>query len=113
MSCFISTCIIFKINHILYIIKLIKSKNIFFTLLEIGFSEENEIKRLLKELPFYNVSIEKPKMKKLNNVEILRQLPFYDELNKAKSVAAFKDYARCYSIEIITDKDGNMNDPLV
>ena len=51
------------------------------------------------------------KKKKLNNVEILRELPFYDELNKAKT-AAFKNYARCYSIEI-TDKDAKMNDPLL
>ena len=28
-----------------------------------SFSDENEIKRLLKEQPFYNVTFEKPKIK--------------------------------------------------
>ena len=44
---------------------------------------------------------------------MLHELPFYDELNIDQTVAAFKNYARSYNIEIIKDKDGNMNDPLV
>ena len=38
-------------------------------------------KHLLKTLPFYNVLIdfmEQPKVKKLTNVELLNELPFYD-----------------------------------
>ena len=34
-----------------------------------------------KELPFFNVSIEKPKIKCLKNVDLLAELPFYDQLN--------------------------------
>ena len=30
-----------------------------------------------KELPFYNVSIEKPKIKRLTNINLLAELPFY------------------------------------
>ena len=67
---------------------------------------------MLKEQPFYNAPTEKPKTKHLNNVDMLSELPFYDELNIGKAEKACKRYARCYSIEIIKDKDGNMNDPL-
>ena len=74
---------------------------------------EKKTKRLLKELPFYNMPIEKPKIKKLKNIEMLRELPFYDELNIVKSAKALKNYARSYSIEIIKDKDGNLIDPLI
>ena len=48
MFCFISICIIIKI-----VLKLIKSK------------DEDEIQRLLKELPFYNEPIENQKLKNL------------------------------------------------
>ena len=30
-----------------------------------------------KELPFYNKLIEKPKIKRLNNIDQLAELPFY------------------------------------
>ena len=75
-------------------------------------SDENKIKRLLKEQPFYNITIKKLKIKRLNNVDMLSELSFHDELNIVKTAKAFKRYARCYSIEIIKDKDENMNDPL-
>ena len=38
-------------------------------------------KDLLKILPFYNILIEKPKIKRLSNAELLDELPFYDSLN--------------------------------
>ena len=77
-----------------------------------SFSDEEEIKRVLKEQPFYNVPIEKPKVKCLNNADMLNELLFYDELNIVKTAKAFKKYARSFSIEIMKDKDVNMNDPL-
>ena len=40
-----------------------------------------DAKELFKILPFYNTFIEVPKVKKLNNVQLLKGLPFYDELN--------------------------------
>ena len=67
---------------------------------------------MLKEQSFYNVTIEKPKVKNLNNVDMLIEFPFYNELNIVKTAKAFKKYARIHNIEIIKDKDGNMNDPL-
>ena len=33
-----------------------------------------------KELPFFNVSIEKPKIKRLKNIDLLVEQPFYDQL---------------------------------
>ena len=44
---------------------------------------------------------------------MLHELPFYDELNVVKTTKAFRRYARSYSIEIIKDKNWNMNDSLV
>ena len=40
-----------------------------------------------KELPFYNKHIEKPKIKRLKNIDLLSEFPFYDktECNKNKS----------------------------
>ena len=66
----------------------------------------------LKNCLFFNVPVQKIKIKKLNNVDMLIQLPFYDELKLVQTVKAFKKYARSYSIEIMKDKDGDMNDPL-
>ena len=31
-----------------------------------------------KELPCYNVLIDKPKIKRLKNIDLLAELPFYD-----------------------------------
>ena len=31
-----------------------------------------------KELPFYNKRIEKPKIKRLKNIDLLSELPFYE-----------------------------------
>ena len=44
---------------------------------------------------------------------MLRELPFYDDLNIVQTVTAFKNYSRSYKIEIMKDKDGNVADPLV
>ena len=64
-----------------------------------SFPDEEEIKRLPKEQPFYNVPIEKPKTKCLNNV-MLDELPFQDELNIVKTAKAFKGYTGSYSTEL-------------
>ena len=56
-----------------------------------SFSDENEIKRFIKEQPFYNVAIEKPKVKHFSNVDMLNELPFYDELNTVKTAKAFSN----------------------
>ena len=56
-------------------------------------------------LPFYDTYMEKPKVKKLNNVEILKELPFNDELSIVKNKTAFRGYAQSYKIEIADERD--------
>ena len=70
-----------------------------------NFWDEKEAKRLFKELSFYNTSIEKPYIKRLNNTDLLFELPFFNELSIAKMSKAFRRYARSYSTEIIDSKD--------
>ena len=75
-----------------------------------SFSNEEEIKKFFKKLLFYNAPTEKSRIKNLNNVDMFREVPFYDELNIVNTAKAFKRYAKGYSIEITKDKDGNIND---
>ena len=58
-----------------------------------------------KELPFYNVSIDKPKIKRLTNINLLAELPFYEQLSVIKTDQAFSGYARSYKVEIVEKKD--------
>ena len=46
-----------------------------------------------KQLPFFNVSIKKPKIRRLKNIDLLSELPFHDQLNIIKTDQAFKGYA--------------------
>ena len=69
------------------------------------FWDEKEAKILFQILSFYNVFIEKPKTKHLSNVELLHELPFYDELSVVEISKAFIRYARSYKVEIIDTKD--------
>ena len=39
------------------------------------------------------------------NIDLLHQLPFYDELNILKTSQGFKGYARNYGVEIVDSKD--------
>ena len=63
------------------------------------------IKKLFQILPFYNTFIEKPEIKKLSNIKLLQELPFYDELSIVKNSNAFSGYARSYKVEIVDKKD--------
>ena len=58
-----------------------------------------------KELPFYNKLIEKPKVKRLKNIDWLAELPFYEQLSVIKTDVAFRAYAVWYKVEIIERKD--------
>ena len=72
---------------------------------EINFCDN---KKLLKIHPFYNILIdfmEKPKIKRLSNVELLNELPFYSSLSIKEVSEAFRRYAKSFSIEIIDRKD--------
>ena len=62
-------------------------------------------KKLFQILPFYNIFIEKPEIKKLSNTKLLKELPFYDELSIVKNLNAFGGYARSYKVEIVDKKD--------
>ena len=68
------------------------------------FWNEQERKELFQILPFYNVLIEKPKIKHLPNMELLHELPFYHELSVVEISKTFKRYARSYKVEIIDSK---------
>ena len=46
-----------------------------------SFWNEKEAKKIMQKLPFYNVLIEKPKIKDLSNIDLLYEIPFYDELS--------------------------------
>ena len=67
----------------------------------------SEINRVnyFKELPFYNKPIEKPRIKRLADINLLAELPFYKQLSIVKANQAFKGYAISYKAEIIERKD--------
>ena len=56
-------------------------------------------------LSFFNSYLEKPEVIKLNNVQLLKELPFYDEVSIVKNKTAFSRYARSYKIEIVDKRD--------
>ena len=58
-----------------------------------------------KELPFYNSFTEKPKIKRLRNINLLAELTFHDQLSAVKTDQAFSGYARSYKVEIVERKD--------
>ena len=57
-----------------------------------------------KELPFYNVSIDKPKIKPLKKIDLLAELPFYNQLNIIRTDHGFSGYAISYKVEIVGKK---------
>ena len=54
-----------------------------------------------KELPFHKICIEKPKIKHLKNIDLLSELPFYEELNVIKTNHAFRGYPISYKVELV------------
>ena len=58
-----------------------------------------------KELSFYNVSFDKPKIKCLKNIDRLAELLFHDQLNIIRTDHAFSGYAMSYKVEIIDKKN--------
>ena len=63
-----------------------------------------DVVEYFKELPFYNKHIEKPKIKRLKNIDLLSELPFCEELNVIKINHAFKGYAISYKVELVEKK---------
>ena len=54
-----------------------------------------------KELPFYKKHIEKPKVKRLKNIDCLLELPFHEQPIVIKTNEAFKGYTMSYKVEIV------------
>ena len=54
-----------------------------------------------KELPFYNKPIEKPRIKRLTNINLLDGQPFYEQLSIRKANQTFRGYRMSYKVEII------------
>ena len=59
----------------------------------------------LKSFPFFNASIDKPKIKHWSDINLLPELPFHKRLSVIKTDQAFGGYARSYKVEIIERKD--------
>ena len=58
-----------------------------------------------KELPFYNKHSETSRTKRLKNIDLLFELPFYEELSVLKTNHAFRGYAMSYKVELVVKKD--------
>ena len=67
------------------------------------------IKKLLSEQPFYKQLIKKPRIKNLSSYELLRELPFYNDINISRK-RALRGYVETYKVEIINNK--NLSDSL-
>ena len=59
-----------------------------------------DVVHYFKELP----KIEQPKIKCLKNIDLLSELPVYEELNVIKTDLAFRGYAMSYKIKIVERK---------
>ena len=61
-------------------------------------------KKLLSKQPFNKQPTKKPYIKKLSNFELLRELPFYDDINISRKERTFRRYAETYKVEIINNR---------
>ena len=57
-----------------------------------------------KEIPLYNKQIEKPRIKRLKNFDLLSELLFYEELNLIKTNHASRGYEMSYKFELVQKK---------
>ena len=48
-----------------------------------------------------NIYIEKPKIKRLKNIDLLSDFPFHTEWNVVKTDQAFKGYAMSHKVELV------------
>ena len=58
-----------------------------------------------KELQFDNKPIEKTRIKRLTNTDLLAEQTFYEQLNIMKTNQAFRGYTMSYKVEIVERKD--------
>ena len=62
-----------------------------------------DVVEYFRELPIYKKHTEKPTIKCLKNIDLLSELPFYEELNVIKTNHAL-GYAMSYKVQIIEKK---------
>ena len=62
-----------------------------------------------KKLPFYNKLIEKPRIKRLKNTDLLAEQPFYEQLSIMKTNQTFRGYVMSYKVEIIEKKRSTLS----
>ena len=62
-------------------------------------------KKPFQELPFYDIYVEKPNIKRLKNIDLLFELPFYQDLHAVKTDKSIKGYAMTYKAGLIDKKD--------
>ena len=60
---------------------------------------------ILKNFPFYNKPIQKPKVKRLKSIDQLAELPFHEQLIVIKTDQTFREYATSHKVKIIEKKD--------
>ena len=71
---------------------------------------KNEIKshpdvvHYFKDFQFYNKQIEKPRVKPLENIALLSEIPFYEELNVIQSNHAFRGHVMSQKVELVERK---------
>ena len=68
-------------------------------------------KKLLPEQHFYQQSIKEPRIKRLENNELLRELSFFD-INISRKKRPFKRYVKTYKEEIINNKSYSYSLPV-
>ena len=62
-------------------------------------SSENNDVNYFKELLFLIASIEEPEIKRFKHIDLLVELPFYDQLNIIKTDQPFSGYAASYKLK--------------
>ena len=60
-----------------------------------------DAKNLLQIIPFYNTFIEKPEIRKLSNVQLLKKLLFYDELSIVKIIVYLVDMQKVVKLKLL------------
>ena len=60
-----------------------------------------------KGLPYNNKHIENSKIKRLKNIDLLSELPSWEEMNVIKTNHASRGYAMSYKIELVEKKRSN------
>ena len=63
------------------------------------------VKDYFKQILFYNRPIEMAKIKRLKDIDLSAELPFFEQLSIIKTNQAFSGYAMSYKVEVVERKD--------